>query len=236
MSRLALLGADPAFPDGVPLVRPPLPALEKVVSRLAPSYEAGRLTNGPIVRELEERAAVAPRRAPRGRGGDVHLGADARPAGAAARRSGRGPELHLLGLGPRGDVERAGAGVRRVRSALVPARHRRRAATERDGIGAVLATHVFGAPVRRRRRSSSSAPTTVCRWSSTPPTRSARSHGGRAVGGFGAAEVFSLSPTKVDDRGRGRPRRDEPRRRRRGGAHRSRLRQPRRLRHAVRRV
>ena len=42
-----------AFPDGLAFVRPPVPALERVVARLDASYRRGQLTNGPLVRELE---------------------------------------------------------------------------------------------------------------------------------------------------------------------------------------
>src|SRR5260221_1432105 len=57
MSRPAIVGGDSAFPDGLPFVRPSVPDLERVVARFAPSYERGMLTNGPLVREFEERAA-----------------------------------------------------------------------------------------------------------------------------------------------------------------------------------
>jgi hypothetical protein len=58
-ATLAVLGGTPAFPDGLPFVRPPIPPLARVMERLAPTYERGMLTNGPLVRELE--AAVAER-------------------------------------------------------------------------------------------------------------------------------------------------------------------------------
>jgi dTDP-4-amino-4,6-dideoxygalactose transaminase len=57
MRRLALLGGTPAFPDGVPFVRPPVPPLTRVTQLLEPSWERGILTNGPLVRRLEERAS-----------------------------------------------------------------------------------------------------------------------------------------------------------------------------------
>src|SRR4029453_8584707 len=55
--RLALAGGEPAFPDGLPFVRPARPELDRVTARLRPSYDRGVLTNGPLVRELEEVAA-----------------------------------------------------------------------------------------------------------------------------------------------------------------------------------
>ncbi|MFM8973985.1 MAG: polysaccharide biosynthesis protein, partial [Actinomycetota bacterium] len=55
--RPAVLGGAPAFPRPLPLVDPPRPVLDRVMARLAPSYDRGMLTNGPLVAELEERAA-----------------------------------------------------------------------------------------------------------------------------------------------------------------------------------
>ena len=58
MSLPAAVGGEPAFPDGLPFVRPAVPDLERVVARFAPSYERGMLTNGPVVRAFEEQAAA----------------------------------------------------------------------------------------------------------------------------------------------------------------------------------
>jgi hypothetical protein len=57
MKQPAILDGPPAFPDGLPFARPYTPPLEKVTARLQPSYERGQLTNGPVVRALEEQAA-----------------------------------------------------------------------------------------------------------------------------------------------------------------------------------
>jgi hypothetical protein len=57
MTSPALLGGTPAFPDGLPFFRPAKPPLERVTARLAPSYERGVLTNGPLVRQFEAEAA-----------------------------------------------------------------------------------------------------------------------------------------------------------------------------------
>ena len=57
MTRPAILGGDPAFASRLPFSRPFTPPLERVTARLAPSYERGVLTNGPLVRELEEALA-----------------------------------------------------------------------------------------------------------------------------------------------------------------------------------
>jgi dTDP-4-amino-4,6-dideoxygalactose transaminase len=55
--RPAVLGGAPALETPVPFVRPAVPALDAVTKRLAPSYDRGILTNGPLVRELEADAA-----------------------------------------------------------------------------------------------------------------------------------------------------------------------------------
>src|SRR5687767_6251002 len=52
----AMLGGDPAFPEGLPLVRPSLPP-ETVIDDIRKILSGHVLTNGPYVRELEERAA-----------------------------------------------------------------------------------------------------------------------------------------------------------------------------------
>jgi dTDP-4-amino-4,6-dideoxygalactose transaminase len=57
MKPLAILGAPPAFADGVPFVRAPTPPLERVMKLLQPSWDRGMLTNGPLVRALEEQTA-----------------------------------------------------------------------------------------------------------------------------------------------------------------------------------
>ncbi len=40
MTQLALLGGDAAFPEGIPFVRPPAPALERVTEILVGVVEA----------------------------------------------------------------------------------------------------------------------------------------------------------------------------------------------------
>ena len=53
----ALLGGPQAFPEGLPLVRPTIPDIPALTARIEAILESGMLTNGPTVRELEERAA-----------------------------------------------------------------------------------------------------------------------------------------------------------------------------------
>src|SRR5918996_3725465 len=53
----AILGGSPAFPEGLPLVRPSVPNAEALANDLRRILDSRHLTNGPYVRRLEERAA-----------------------------------------------------------------------------------------------------------------------------------------------------------------------------------
>jgi dTDP-4-amino-4,6-dideoxygalactose transaminase len=64
-----------------------------------------------------------------------------------------------------------------------------------DGAAAVMATHIFGAPCRPEELEKLAASAGVPLLFDAAHALGARSHG-RAVGGFGDAEVFSLTPTK----------------------------------------
>lgn len=195
MSGLAVLGNAPAFPEGVPLVRPPTPPLARVVERLAPSYEAGRLTDGPLVRELEARAAE--------RLGVRHV--------LAVSACTSGLMLALRALDPDGPVVlpsftfSASAhaivwnGLRPVFAECDPESFQLDVADaeQRGGeAGAFLATHVFGAPcavqATERLAGDRGVPLVLDAAHAFGATRD-----GDPVGGFGAAEVFSLSPSKV---------------------------------------
>ncbi len=57
--RPALLGGTPAFPDGLVFVRPTIEDQGAVLSRVMESLGSGMVTNATHVRELEERAAEA---------------------------------------------------------------------------------------------------------------------------------------------------------------------------------
>lgn len=190
----ALLGGDPAFPEGLPFARPATPPLEAVVARLAPSYERGILTNGPLVREFEE--AVA------GRVGVEHaVAVSSCTAGLTLVLKARvehGPVLlpsftfsasaHAAawnGLEPR--FAECSAPSFQLDPADATARV--------DGAGALLAIHVFGAPCDAESLEA------LARRRGIPIVFDAAhalgaERGSRPVGGFGDAEVFSLSPTK----------------------------------------
>jgi dTDP-4-amino-4,6-dideoxygalactose transaminase len=201
MSLPAVLGGEPAFPDGLAFVRPTVPELERVVARFAPSYERGMLTNGPLVRELEAQAAE--------RLGVPHVVAVSsctaglmlvlrvlEPEGAVALPSFTfSASAHAVAwnaLEPR--FVECDPGSFQIDPASVAARF--------SGVGAVLATHVFGAPCDVE------ALDAITSGADIPLVfDAAHAFGalrdGQPVGGFGAAEVFSLSPTKVVVAGEG---------------------------------
>src|SRR5437899_1396882 len=54
----AVLGGDPAFPAGLPLTRVHLPDRAGLYRRFDAVLDSGRLTNGPLVAELEEAVAA----------------------------------------------------------------------------------------------------------------------------------------------------------------------------------
>lgn len=193
--RPAVLGGPPAFPLGLRFVRPWVPPLERVMARLAPSYNEGVLTNGPLVRTLEEQAAE-------------RLGA--RHAVAVSSCT-AGLMLVLQALAPKGPVllpsftfsasahAVAWNGLAPRFAECDPATFQldlADAARRLEGAGAIMATHVFGAPCAAEQLE------VLARQAGVPVLFDA-AHGfgatraGRPVGSFGAAEVFSLSPTKV---------------------------------------
>ena len=213
VTLLAMLGGEPAFPEGLRFARPAAPPLERVVARLEPSYEL----RNPDQRTARARAR-APGRRPAGgqprRGGlIVHGRADAHPPGARPTGStGRDAELHVRGHRARRGVGRRHPAIRRVRrttTSCSTSTTRRAASTARPRSSPPTCSARRAIPTASR----SSATRTACPSSSTPPTASAPLRDGRPVGGFGDAEVFSLSPTKLVVSRRGWPRHDRRRRR-----------------------
>ena len=200
MNRPAILDAVPAFDEPLPFVAPTAPPLEKVVARLAPSYERGVLTNGPIVREFEE--AVAAR-----------IGAQA----IAVSSCTAGLMLTLRALDLSGSVVLPsftfsasahavvwnGLGPRFVEcdpaTFQVDPRHVAECVRSAD---AVLATHVFGATCDVEALAETASGAGVPLVFDAAHALGAY-HRDRAAGTFGTAEVFSLSPTKVVVAGEG---------------------------------
>ena len=193
----AILGGSPRFPDGVPIARPAVPPLDAVVERLRPSYESGMLTNGVLVRELEAEAAR-------------RLGVDHVVAVASCTS---GLLLVIQALAGNGSTAvlpsftfsatahaAAWNGLAPVFAECDPDSFQldvADAATRLEGADAavLLATHVFGAPAPAEAIEKLGADHGV-------PVVFDAAHGfgasraGRPLGGFGSAEIFSLSPTK----------------------------------------
>jgi FlaA1/EpsC-like NDP-sugar epimerase/dTDP-4-amino-4,6-dideoxygalactose transaminase len=193
----ALLGGPPSFTPSLPFARPARPPLERVWRRLKPSYDCGMLTNGPLVAELEERIAerlgvtyvVAVSSCTAGLMLTLQALTDGRPgpvvlpsftfsaSGHAVMWNGRVPQFVDCDAATF-QLDLTGA------------------ADHLDGAAALLATHVFGAPCD---------PENVVRLAQSRgvPVVFDAAHalgafaGKRAIGSFGDAEVFSLTPTKV---------------------------------------
>lgn len=197
----AVLGGPQAFPDGLPLVRPSLPDTPALASRLQAILDSGRLTNGPTVAALEERVAAEI--------GVSHV--------VAVSSCTSGLMLVLQALGATGRVVMPSFTFAASAHAVVwaggspdfaevdprtctldPAD----AAGLVDGASAMTATHVYGTPCDVE------ALQAVADGAGIPLVYdAAHALGSRRrgvpVGGFGAAEVFSLSPTKVVVAGEG---------------------------------
>ena len=202
----AALGGVPAFPDGLPLTRVRVPDRRALLDRLGAVLDSGQLTNGPTVAELEESAAelldvpyvVAVANCTAG------LMLVLQAAGVGGGRpvvmpgftfSATAHAAHWAGGTP------VFAEAREQDVTLDPADAAARlAAAERPA--ALMATHVYGTPcqVEALQQVADGAGVPLV-YDSAHGFGSRR--GGVPVGGFGLAEVFSMSPTKVAVAGEG---------------------------------
>lgn len=200
-ATLALLGGAPAFDPPLPLARPTMPETQPLLRRLETILESGQLTNGRTVRELED--LVAERlRVP-------HV------IGVASCTSGLMLVYQALGCAGRvvlpsftfaasaHAIVWAGgqplfADVAGDRLTLDP----EEAAALADGAVALSATHVYGTPADVDRLAQVAARHGLPIVYDAAHALGSR-YAGRPVGGFGTAEVFSLSPTKVTIAGEG---------------------------------
>jgi dTDP-4-amino-4,6-dideoxygalactose transaminase len=200
-TRPALLGGPAAFPDGLPLVRPTLPDIPGVSAALDEVLNSGMLTNGPNVRRLEEQAAD-------------HLGVK-RVVAVSSCTSGL--LLVLQALGSRGRavlpsftfsatahvVHWTGgtpdwADVDAETLTLDP----QQAAEACVDADLMVATHLYGTPCAvddLQRIADDAGVPLVYDAAHAIGSR----HGDTPIGGFGTAEIFSLSPTKVAVAGEG---------------------------------
>ena len=191
----AVRGGRPLFPDGLPLARPTIPDPAAVADRLRGILESGVLTNGPYVRDLEERAAE-------------YLGV--RHAVAVASCT-AGLMLVLRAADLTGDVVlpsftfQATAhavswnGLRPAFADIDPDTLTLSAGAAARATGmrasAILATHTYGTPAAVDGLAQAAQQSGIRLFFDAAHAFGAR-HGDRPVGGFGDAEVFSLTPTK----------------------------------------
>lgn len=194
--RPAILGGGPAFPDGLPLVRPALPDPERVVEGVREVLASGLLTNGPKVRQLEAAATrylgvrhcVAVSSCTSGLmlllraaalTGEVVLPSFTFAATAhAIAWNGLRPvfadvDEETLTLSPMAVVRALG-----VRTS------------------AILGTHTFGTPCDAEALADVARSHGIRLFFDAAHAFGSW-HGDRPIGGFGDGEVFSLTPTKV---------------------------------------
>ena len=201
MTALAALGGTPAFPDGLQFARPAMPDIDLVTRRLMPSYNRGMITNGAVVREFEEAAAA-------------WVGVDHAVA-VSSCTAGLMLVLRCLGISKpvvlpsftfsasAHAVAWNGLGLRFAECDQASFHLDLDDATARlDGAGAVLATHVFGAPCQVEELADVTAAAGVPLLFDAAHAFGAE-HRGVRVGRFGTAEVFSLSATKLVVAGEG---------------------------------
>ena len=194
--RPAIDGGRPVFPDGLPLARPAIADPAAVAEAAGTILTSGVLTNGPYVRRLEERAAdylgvrhcVAVASCTAGLmlslrasnlSGDVVLPSFTFSASAhAVAWNGLRPvftDIRPLDLLLDPDAVARSAGVR---------------------TSAILATHTYGTPCDVEALGRLARDNGIRLFFDAAHAFGSR-RGDKMVGGFGDAEVFSLSPTKV---------------------------------------
>jgi dTDP-4-amino-4,6-dideoxygalactose transaminase len=192
----AIFGGSPAFPEGLPLARPRFPDQAAIGREVERIVESQVLTDGPTVRKLEERAAqylgvrhcVAVASCTTGLmlvlraaevSGDVVIPSFTFAATAHA--------VSWNGLRP------AFADVDPETLTLSPQAVQRVIGIR---VSAILATHLYGAPCDVEGLQEVATRNGVGLFFDAAHGFGAR-HRGVMVGGYGAAEVFSLTPTKT---------------------------------------
>lgn len=198
---LAVLGGEPLFPAGAPLTRVVIPDRHRLRQRLDDILDSGMLTDGQTVRELEEQTADLL---------DV-------PHVVAVSSCTTGLMLVMQALEATGPVvmpsftfsatthAAAWAGGRPVFADIDPVSLTLDVddgASRLSGASALMATHVYGTPCAVEGIDDVAAAAGVpVVYDAAHALGSMRR--GRPVGGFGTAEVFSMSPTKVAPAGEG---------------------------------
>ena len=192
----AIDGGQPVFPDGLPLARPAIADPSAVAEAAGEILASGVLTNGPYVRRLEDRAAE-------------YLGVR---HGVAVSSCTAGLMLVLRASGLSGDVilpsftfsasahAVAWNGLRPVFTDIRP----EDLLLDPDAVArtagvrtsAILATHTYGTPCDTGALERLARRNGIRLFFDAAHAFGSR-RGDKMVGGYGDAEVFSLSPTKV---------------------------------------
>lgn len=206
MSTPAILGGEPLFGDRLPLVRPTLDDVPRLTAALGRVLESGMLTNASRVRELEtqvcERLGVAHAVAVSSCTAGLMLTYQALGAGPGTRvllpSFTFAASAHAVTwTGADADFVE----VTEERGSL----DTDDLAARLDGgppVAAISATHVYGHPAEVEAIAAVAADRTIpVVYDAAHALGSERA--GQAIGGFGRAEVFSLSPTKVVVAGEG---------------------------------
>jgi dTDP-4-amino-4,6-dideoxygalactose transaminase len=192
----AVLGGTPAFPDRLPLARPRFADPAGLAGQIERILSSEVLTNGPTVRRLEERAAA-------------YLGVRHCVAVASCTT---GLMLVLRAAEVSGDVivpsftfaatahAVAWNGLRPVFADVDPETLTLSPSAAERSIGvrvsAILATHLYGAPCDVQGLAEVAARNGISLFFDAAHGFGAR-RGDLMVGGFGVAEVFSMTPTKT---------------------------------------
>ncbi len=196
IGRPAIAGGAPAYPVGLPFVRPTIPDPGPVAKEIESILASGMLTNGPRVRELERRAAD-------------YLGV-AHCVAVSSCTSGLMLVQRAAGL--TGDVvipsftfaatahAVAWNGLRPVFADIDPdtLTLSPTAAFKAAGVrtSAIMATHTFGTPCDVEALCAAAHANGLRLFFDAAHAFGSR-RGERSIGGFGDAEVFSLTPTKI---------------------------------------
>lgn len=195
-SKPAILGGTPAFKTQLPMVRPSLPPLDPLLEEARAILASGQLTNGRYVRDFEQQAAA-------------WLGV---PHAVAVSSCTSGLALLLRALELEGEVilpsftffatahavvwnglrpvladceaDSFNLDPQQVRELVTPA------------TSAILAVHMYGNPANTEALESLARERGLKLIFDAAHAFGSRREG-RPVGGFGDAEVFSLSPTKL---------------------------------------
>lgn len=197
----ALLGGTPLLEERLPLVRPTIEDVPGLAAQLADVLASGMLTNGPQVRRLEE--TVAERTQARHVVAVSSCTAGLMLTYQALGASGRVVLPSFTFAASAHAVVWAGgtpsfAEVEESSLCLDPAD----AATLLDGASALSATHVYGRPCEVEALEALAEDRGLPLVFDAAHALGSRRRG-RPIGGFGTAEVFSLSPTKVAVAGEG---------------------------------